>query len=70
MLLLRRLKPACPGRLLPPPSPRTPMDPGHILAELVIARFIDHQLTIVGPVCVITYCMHRRVTLTQFFAIW
>ena len=64
MRLLCRLKPACPGRTLAPS-----MDPGHILAELVIGRgLVDHRRTIVGPVCELTYRMHRRVTLTQFFA--
>ena len=43
---------------------------GHIIAELVIGRgFVDHRRTNVASVCVLTYRMHRRVTLTQFFAI-
>ena len=41
------------------------MDPDHVLAELVLARgFSDHRRTNVGPVCVLTYRMHRRVALT------
>ena len=46
------------------------MDEGHTVAELVIARgFMDHRRTSVRPVCLLTYRMHRRVTVIQFFAI-
>ena len=53
MRLLCRLKPACPFRTLAPLHGR---------------GLVDHRRTIEGPVCELTYRMHRRVTLTQFLA--
>ena len=49
-----------------PPLVRWPhMDPGHMIAELVIGRgFADHRRTNVEPVCELTNRMHRRVTFT------